>query len=117
MQNNSVLKSLSLIDCYVGNAGVKHICNALAECNNLEYLNLQGNNLDAAGASILAEALSTNGSIKLLDISGNGIGYDGLNSISMAVRKNRALNRILIDSAYADQTDLAVSKGNVLSDG
>jgi Ran GTPase-activating protein (RanGAP) involved in mRNA processing and transport len=116
LENNSVLLSLSLIDCYIGNQGIRFICDVLASCPNLEYLNLSGNSLDATGAAVIAEALSTNKSIKILDISGNSIGYDGLNSISMAVRKNRSLNRIIIDSSYADQTDLAVSAGNVLKD-
>ncbi len=67
LRQNSSLRKLDLIDCCIGDEGVKSLGEALVENDSLKELRLAGNNsISEQGLSVLTECLKANrGLVKL----------------------------------------------------
>ncbi|KAI9476786.1 hypothetical protein IWW42_001239 [Coemansia sp. RSA 1085] len=101
LETQPYLRSLSLRDNPIEQAGIRHLLSALSRgCRNLKVLDLSGNLLRSLGASALAQYLLESGkSIEVLDISSNGITFDGARELAHVLipESNSSLKSLNLD--------------------
>jgi hypothetical protein len=92
LSTNTVLTSLDLGYCNIGDVGVKILVDALIKNSTLRELYLYRNNINSAGAREISRLLEHNKSVSKLSLASNNIGYAGFLSILASLQKNKSLN-------------------------
>jgi hypothetical protein len=93
LHNAPALRELSLLGCYMGAAGARHLAVGLSSKNSVvEKLDLSRNKLGDAEAGILARVLLANQNLKSLVLHYNNIGDAGALELAVALRQNNTLD-------------------------
>lgn len=91
LSSNRVLKSLLLKASFIGDQGVKYICDGLKETKILQSLDLGENLIQEKGCRDLGNLLKFNKSIQRLYLRNNPVGNNGINYISDGLMYNTSL--------------------------
>lgn len=90
----SVIKDIDFSYNHLGNDSAKELAKLLAQCENLESLNLQGNDIESTGAQAISEALQENKCIQYLNLSFNRIKTDGAMAIVELLFTNKTIKEL-----------------------
>jgi hypothetical protein len=109
LQTNTTLTSLDLENNDIGAAGATALATALQTNTTLTSLDLANNNIGAAGATALATALQTNTTLTSLNLDGNYIGASGATALAMALQTNVILTSLnLVNNRIGDAAAVAL---------
>jgi Ran GTPase-activating protein (RanGAP) involved in mRNA processing and transport len=93
LHNSPALRELSLLHCYMGSAGARHLADGLSSMNSVvEKLDLSRNMLGDEEASIFARVLLANQNLKSLQLNNNDIGDAGAVELAVVLRHNNTLD-------------------------
>ena len=92
--NDNGLTTLNLENNQIGAAGANDLAAALEKNTSLTMLDLGGNQIDDAGAKDLAAALEKNISLTTLNLQFNPIGAAGAKDLAVALEKNTSLTAL-----------------------
>ncbi|EAR96924.1 hypothetical protein TTHERM_00194160 (macronuclear) [Tetrahymena thermophila SB210] len=87
---------INLADQYIGNEGSRILANFLMQNQQVQVLELKGNNIGVDGLIDIIEALRSNDVIKILSLEWNNIGQDirGLESLGAFLLQNKSLQHL-----------------------
>jgi Ran GTPase-activating protein (RanGAP) involved in mRNA processing and transport len=93
LHNTPALRELSLLGCYMGSAGARHLADGLrSKTSVVEKVDLSSNALRAEEAGIFARVLLANQNLKSLVLAYNHIGDAGALQLAAALRQNDTLD-------------------------
>jgi Ran GTPase-activating protein (RanGAP) involved in mRNA processing and transport/predicted Ser/Thr protein kinase len=105
--NDPSLTQLNLAYNKIGEAGAKHLSDALKVNQSLRELQLYNNKIGDAGAKDLSDALKVNQSLTKLRLTSNEIGHVGASYLSDALKVNPSLTQLAL--AYNKIGDVGAS--------
>lgn len=88
------LVTLSIVYNYIGDKGVKNLCEALIDSKIIKSINLSINRFGENGAFELGKLLSTNTSLTSLKLDYNGLSHTGAKYIANSLVNNKNLNEL-----------------------
>jgi len=87
-------------DDAVGDGGAAAIAEALEENKVVKKLSLESNNIGPNGATALAAAISVNTALDLLDLTFNPIGYGGAAALGAMLKVNTVLQELYLADCH-----------------
>lgn len=85
--NDSLFQNLLSLRYRGGNVGFKSIISNLGRCQNLEELDVSGNNIDGDGVKLLAKSLKNCGNLKTINISNSNIPFSSIATILKSIKQ------------------------------
>lgn len=104
-KTNTVLKEISMRECFLRKDGAIEFANALQinPALQLRRLNLSQNYVEDEGAKALAAALKAHDNLEDVNLSGNSIGDDGIGALADALKGKRSLKVLdLSNNSFSD---------------
>jgi hypothetical protein len=110
MCTNSMLKSLCLFACNIGDEGAGHFAVALRRNRTLEELRLGDNGITHVGAAAIAAALPFNQMLKRLSLNHNPLGDEGVEVLAKIVRHSVLREMWLLDTQFGERDCVALAE-------
>ncbi|MES2676725.1 MAG: hypothetical protein V4612_00215 [Pseudomonadota bacterium] len=97
---DTILTSIVLQNCRIGNDGAREISDALATNSTLKNLSLVQCDISSSGAEAIADDLNKNSTLTSLDLSFNGINDQGLIAIAKTLKTHKTLTTFRLRSNH-----------------
>lgn len=102
LNNNHVLEFLKLNGCQIEKKAAAYLAEALNNNTSLRRLDLSNNNIGNDGAAAFSDMLKHNKKLQNLDLSSNMISTAGVEALAEGLERNTALKELIIFNNYVN---------------